>query len=103
MNLPDGWKLVPIVVTREMIAAHWGKAGLRIQPKIAAQWTDHAVELQGTPNEPGFLKAWRAMLDAAPEPPIVEQTHCPCCRRSREDFQTTTTCGMGGCPWGGDI
>lgn len=67
MKIPEGYALVPIEPTDEMIAAHW--KGMRVRPSYQKQWTDYAIRTRGTPHEPGFLPAWRAMLAAAPEPP----------------------------------
>lgn len=67
--VPEGWALVPIEPTDDMIAAHW--RGLRIAPRYRREWTAHAIKHRGTPHEPGFLPAWRAMVAAAPDPPTA--------------------------------
>lgn len=69
MNVPPGWKLVPIEPTPEMIEACFGRDGLRLAPKIARITVAHAIKHQRTSNEPGAITAWRAMVAAAPEPP----------------------------------
>lgn len=35
--------------------------------------------------------------------PIEELPNCPTCGKSQLEFQKRSTCGFGGCPWGGDL
>ena len=34
---------------------------------------------------------------------VLDLPNCPSCGKSKEDFRRRSTCGMGGCPWGGDF
>lgn len=47
-----------------------------------------------------ILIRWKAANGSLPP---AGGTICSCCERTWADFNRTTTCGRGGCPWGGDI
>lgn len=55
LGVPAGWKLVPVEPTEDMIVA------------FAEQWYSHAQTI----DDPQMVEAYRALLDAAPQPDAV--------------------------------
>lgn len=47
-----------------------------------------------------ILVRWRMPIASLPP---VANSRCGSCGRTWLEFMSTTTCGMGGCPWGGDF
>jgi hypothetical protein len=43
------------------------------------------------------------MLAASSRPSVLDLPACPFCGKTREAFSARSTCGHGGCPWGGDF
>lgn len=46
------------------------------------------------------LIRWRAQIASLPQ---HGNSRCSGCGKTWAEFRKTTTCGMGGCPWGGDF
>lgn len=46
------------------------------------------------------LVRWRMPIASLPQ---VANSRCGSCDRTWLQFMATTTCRMGGCPWGGDV
>lgn len=59
MEIPEGWVLVPIEPTREMVAAATERAAELIQADTS---TPYVAE-----------ETWQAILAAAPPPPVSSQ------------------------------
>ncbi len=59
MNVPEGWKLVPIKPTERMLEAAWDAMPLTIEGR----------EDDGEATDDGYVKLYEAMVERAPEPP----------------------------------
>lgn len=71
---------------------------------------------QGADAEDQAWKAWNqyspsyncfvfrlARFEHRRRPNVLDLPNCPECHKSREEFAQRSTCGTGGCPWGGDF
>jgi len=68
MTIPDGWQLVPKEPTEAMLSAS------RPAFRTIDDWCAEMQLVRGRKpdwpeNDPPLKQAWRAMLQAAPEPP----------------------------------
>lgn len=68
-DIPEGWQLVPIEPTREMLAAT--KEAFAEVNGIIAFSAARGSHPGGLKNPNCLTDAWRAMLAASPAPPVV--------------------------------
>lgn len=62
-KIPDGWRLVPVEPTEEMLEAMRTQARVRLEQETITASVENGRAV------------WGAMLDAAPEPPAIGRTN----------------------------
>lgn len=69
--------------------------------KTAAEHPDPMPEWVRQTMRDG-AEAIRRLIETPPEE-LLPETVCKTCGKKWERFQERSTCGYGGCPWGGDF